>query len=61
MRKVEHDIANSSLYAPIAGIVTRMDAQDVGVNITPATTFTITDPNSLGFKNGSLMKQTSDK
>jgi len=22
MRKVEHDIANSSLYAPIAGIVT---------------------------------------
>lgn len=50
MRKVEHDIANSSLYAPIAGIVTRMDAQDVGVNITPATTFTITDPNSLGFK-----------
>jgi RND family efflux transporter MFP subunit len=50
MLKVQHDIANSSLYAPIAGIVTRMDAQTAGVNITPATTFTITDPNSLDFK-----------
>jgi RND family efflux transporter MFP subunit len=48
--KVQHDIANSSLYAPIAGIVTRMDAQTAGVNITPATTFTITDPTSLDFK-----------
>jgi HlyD family secretion protein len=50
MLKVQHDIANSSLYTPIAGIVTRMDAQTAGVNITPATTFTITDPNSLDFK-----------
>ena len=50
MLKVEHDIANSSLYAPIAGIVTRMDAQTAGVNITPATVFAITDPNSLDFK-----------
>jgi RND family efflux transporter MFP subunit len=50
MLKVQHDIANSSLYAPIAGIVTRMDAQTAGVNITPATVFTITDPNSLDFK-----------
>lgn len=50
MLKVQHDIANSSLYAPFAGIVTRMDAQTAGVNITPATTFTITDPNSLDFK-----------
>lgn len=50
MMKVQHDIANSSLYSPIAGIVTRMDAQTAGVNITPATTFTITDPNSLDFK-----------
>jgi RND family efflux transporter MFP subunit len=50
MLKVQHDIANSSLYAPIAGIVTRMDAQTAGVNISPATTFTITDPSSLDFK-----------
>jgi RND family efflux transporter MFP subunit len=50
MLKVQHDIANSSLYAPIAGIVTRMDAQTAGVNITPATTFTITDPTTLDFK-----------
>jgi RND family efflux transporter MFP subunit len=50
MLKVEHDIANSSLYSPIDGIVTRMDAQTAGVNITPGATFTITDPHSLGFK-----------
>jgi RND family efflux transporter MFP subunit len=50
MLKVEHDIANSSIYAPIDGIVTRMDAQTAGINTTPATTFTITDPNSLSFK-----------
>jgi RND family efflux transporter MFP subunit len=50
MLKVQHDITNSALYAPIAGIVTRMDAQTAGVNITPITTFTITDPNSLEFK-----------
>lgn len=48
--KVQHDIANSTLYAPIAGIITRMDAQTPGVNITPVTTFTITDPSSLNFK-----------
>jgi HlyD family secretion protein len=50
MLKVEHDIANSTLYTPIAGIVTRMDAQTAGVNVTPLTTFTITDPSSLDFK-----------
>jgi hypothetical protein len=50
MLKVQHDIANSSLYSPIAGIVTRMDAQTAGVNITPATVFAVTDPNSLDFK-----------
>lgn len=50
MIKVENDIAFSSLYAPISGIVTRMDAQTAGVNITPLTTFTITDPNSLEFQ-----------
>lgn len=50
MLKVEQDIAYSTLYSPIAGIVTRMDAQTAGVNITPATTFTIIDPSSLNFK-----------
>ena len=50
MLKAQHDIANSSLYAPIDGIVTRMDAQEAGVNITPLTVFTITDPTSLVFK-----------
>lgn len=48
--KVQHDIANSTLYAPINGIITRVDAQNAGVNITPLTTFTITDPDSLYFK-----------
>jgi RND family efflux transporter MFP subunit len=50
MLKVEHDIANSALYAPIAGIVTRIDAPVAGINITPATTFSITDPGSLNLK-----------
>jgi HlyD family secretion protein len=49
MLKVQQDIAYSTLYSPIAGIVTRMDAQTAGVNITPATIFTITNPNSLDF------------
>jgi len=40
----------SVLTTPIAGIVTRADVLAAGVNITPATTFTVTDPNSLGFK-----------
>jgi RND family efflux transporter MFP subunit len=40
----------SILSTPIAGIVTRADAVSTGVNITPATTFTVTDPNSLVFK-----------
>ena len=40
----------SILTTPIAGIVTRADAVAAGVNVTPATTFTITDPSSLDFK-----------
>lgn len=40
----------SILSTPIAGIVTRADALTTGLNVTPATTFTITDPSSLGFK-----------
>jgi HlyD family secretion protein len=40
----------SVLTTPIAGIVTRADALATGINVTPATTFTVTDPNSLGFK-----------
>lgn len=50
MLKVENDIRNSVLYSPINGVVTRMDAQTAGVNITPLTVFTITDPSSLNFK-----------
>jgi hypothetical protein len=40
----------SVLTTPIGGIVTRADALTTGGNITPATTFTVTDPDSLGFK-----------
>ena len=50
MLKVEQDLTYSTLYTPIKGIVTRMDVQTAGVNITPATTFTVTDPTSLDFK-----------
>jgi membrane fusion protein, macrolide-specific efflux system len=47
--KVRYDIANSSLYSPINGIVTRMDAETAGVNITPSTTFSIANPDKLIF------------
>jgi HlyD family secretion protein len=40
----------SILTTPIAGIVTRADVQTSGVNVTPATIFTVTDPSSLNFK-----------
>ena len=40
----------SVLTTPIAGIVTRADALTSGMNISPLTTFTITDPSSLDFK-----------
>lgn len=40
----------SVLTTPIAGIVTRADVQTTGVNVTPATVFTVSDPNSLVFK-----------
>ena len=40
----------SILTTPIAGIVTRTDVSTAGVNVTPATIFRVTDPNSLNFK-----------
>ena len=40
----------SILTTPIEGIVTRADVKTAGVNITPATTFTVTDPSSLSFR-----------
>ncbi len=43
-------VYNSNLYSPIDGIVTRVDADAVGMNVTAATVFTVTDPNSLIFK-----------
>jgi RND family efflux transporter MFP subunit len=49
MVKVRADIVNSSLYSPIDGIVVSMDADVVGVNITPATTFTVANPDTLVF------------
>jgi len=40
----------SVLTSPINGIVTDMDVTTTGVNITPTTTFSIADPNSLVFQ-----------
>ena len=40
----------SILTTPISGIVTRADVKSAGVNITPATIFTVTDPTSLSFR-----------
>lgn len=39
----------SILTTPIDGVVTRTDALTAGVNITPMTVFSVTDPNSLSF------------
>lgn len=50
MIKAQKDLNDSTLYSPIEGIVTREDVKQIGVNITAATTFTVTDPNSLDFK-----------
>lgn len=40
---------NSYLTTPISGILTREDVTTSGVNVTPATVFTVTDPSSLSF------------
>lgn len=40
---------NSTLTTPIGGVVTRADAKSAGVNVTPATIFTIADPDHLLF------------
>lgn len=40
---------NSFLVSPIDGIITRMDAKTIGVNVTPTMIFNITDPTSLNF------------
>ncbi len=50
MVKTQKYISNSNLYSPIDGIVTRADVNTAGVNITPVTVFTITNPKSLVFK-----------
>jgi RND family efflux transporter MFP subunit len=40
----------SILTTPVSGIVTRADVKTSGVNITPATVFTVVDPQSLSFR-----------
>jgi len=40
---------NSYLTTPISGILTREDVVAAGVNVNPATVFTVTDPLSLSF------------
>lgn len=40
----------SILTTPIGGIVTRADVKTSGVNITPATVFSVVDPQSLSFR-----------
>lgn len=50
MVRVKKDLTDSTLYSPIEGILTNADVTNVGVNITPATVFTITNPDSLDFE-----------
>jgi multidrug efflux pump subunit AcrA (membrane-fusion protein) len=40
----------SSLTSPLKGIITREDVTTAGVNITPATVFTVADPSSMVFR-----------
>lgn len=40
----------SSLQSPISGVITHEDVTVPNVNITPATTFTISDPNAIVFR-----------
>jgi RND family efflux transporter MFP subunit len=49
MMKAQQDLNNSTLYSPIDGILTSAPMDSVGVNITPATVFTVTDPTTLTF------------
>jgi RND family efflux transporter MFP subunit len=39
----------ASLYTPVSGIITRMDAESAGVNITPVTTFEVINPATIYF------------
>lgn len=50
MVKAQKDLTDSTLYSPIDGILTRADVETTGVNVTPATVFTVTDPNSIDFE-----------
>lgn len=50
MVKAQKDLSNSTLYSPIDGVITREDVDAVGANVTLASIFTVTDPNSLNFK-----------
>lgn len=50
MVRAQKDLTDSTLYSPIEGILIKAGVKNVGVNITAATVFTITDPNSLDFK-----------
>jgi RND family efflux transporter MFP subunit len=46
----------SNLTSPIAGIVTRVDAPNAGVNVTPASTFEVINPDTIYFS--ALVDQT---
>jgi len=50
MVRAQKDLTDSTLYSPIEGILTKTGVKNTGVNITAATVFIITDPNSLDFK-----------
>lgn len=40
----------STLTSPLKGVITREDVTTAGVNITPATVFTVADPSSMVFR-----------
>jgi RND family efflux transporter MFP subunit len=50
MLAAQRAIDNAQLKAPFNGIVTHEDVSVPGINITPATTFTVADPDSMVFR-----------
>lgn len=48
--KARQDISDATLRASVKGILMRADVSETGVNVTPATSFVIADPETMMFK-----------
>jgi RND family efflux transporter MFP subunit len=48
--KARQDITDATLVSSVNGILTRQDVSVTGVNVTPTTTFIVSDPDTLVFR-----------